>query len=78
MVPCKVDLLARAKFKVNDAVYWRGAVYRVEARYYRKWMVEIVYDLKEVVAPKESFRFQKKAREKEMEPWTMKEEIESR
>ncbi|MBP7409393.1 MAG: hypothetical protein KA941_11605 [Flavobacteriales bacterium] len=75
MEAIKAELQARARFKVNDAVYWRGAVYHVVARYYRRWMDEIVYDLKEIVPPKKSFRFQKKVREKEMELWTMEKEL---
>lgn len=75
MESIKAELQARAKYKVNDAVYWRGAVYRVEARYYRRWMDEIVYDLKEIVPPKRPSRFQKKVREKEMEPWSLAQEL---
>jgi hypothetical protein len=75
MEALKVELAARAKFKVNDVVNWRGTVYHVVARYYRRWMDEIVYDLKEIVPPKKSFRFQKKVREKDMEPWPMEQEL---
>ncbi len=32
MEDLKAELVARAKYKVNDAVYWRGTAYRVQAR----------------------------------------------
>jgi len=32
MEAIKAELQARARFKVNDAVYWRGTAYRVQAR----------------------------------------------
>ena len=71
----KAELIARAKFKVYDAAYWRGTVYRVEARYYRRG------DGRDRVRPEgdsaaqESFRFQKKVREKDMEQWTMEKDL---
>ena len=45
-------------------------MYHVVGRYHRRWIDEIVDDREEVVPPEKSFRFQKKVREKDMEPWT--------
>jgi hypothetical protein len=67
-MPTVEDLQARARFKVDDVVHWRGSVYRVTGRYWRSWLNSIVYDLVEVVALGKSPRHQTKVLEKECHP----------
>lgn len=62
-------LQARAKYNVSDAVYWRGTVYHVTARYYRRSRDEMVYDLEEIVPPKKTGRLQKRVSEADLELW---------
>ena len=61
-------LKARALFEVGNPVHWRGSVYRITARYWRRSLDSFVYDLMEVVAPGRSPRAQQKVREVEMHP----------
>ena len=61
------ELKARARFDKGSIVHWRGSVYRVTARYWRRSLDWLVYDLMEVVAPGRSPRAQNKVREMEME-----------
>jgi hypothetical protein len=60
------ELESRALFTVGQPVHWRGSVYKVTARYWRRWNDSIVYDLVEVVKPGRSPRHQRKVREEEM------------
>jgi hypothetical protein len=62
------ELKARALFDVGAPVHWRGTVYRVTKRYWRRWNDTIVYDLKEVVPAGRSPRVQNKVREVDMHP----------
>lgn len=61
-------LKARALYHVGDPVHWRGSVYRVTARYWRRSLDSLVYDLLEVVPPGRTPRVQNKVREVEMHP----------
>jgi hypothetical protein len=60
-------LKARARFSVGDPVHWRGGVYRITARYWKRSLDWIVYDLMEVVAPGRSPRAQRRVREVELD-----------
>lgn len=57
---------SRALFAVGQPVHWRGSVYKVSARCWRRWNDSIVYDLVEVVQPGRSPRHQSKVREVEL------------
>ena len=61
-------LRARARYTLGEPVHWRGAVYRITARYYRRSIGWILYDMKEVVESG-SPRYQSKRREEEIEPF---------
>ena len=51
---------------VGDPVHWRGKVYRISARYWRRSTDAFVYDLKEVVAAGRTASTQSKVLEREL------------
>ena len=53
-------------YAVGDPVHWRGKVYRISARYWRRSTDAFVYDLIEVVRPGSSPRSQHKVNESEL------------
>ena len=63
----KAELSRTAKYIVGMTVHWRGTHYRISARYYRRSMGWIVYDLKEIMPDGSYGRFQTKRRESELE-----------
>ena len=65
MHPDLTALEAQAAHRVGDIVHWRGTVYRVIARYWRRSTGRIVYDLLESVRPGATPRRQYKVAEAE-------------
>jgi hypothetical protein len=67
-MPVPSEVQQHAHYSVGEVVHWRGSNYRVIARYYRRSMNMVVYDLEEESGNSRTARFQRKIREKEIAP----------